>query len=220
MRRISWPDTVGDKEGHTTCVIGYDAQRAICGFGVTQGDARVLVCSFEDGCVEIRVVDVENILYRGGGPLQSHAGVDAGLAQGHKRLVFQLLVLVEDEVPDLQEARIPLVAAGTVLGVLVRVAPGELFTVVVVDLRARATRPGLSRRSPPVLALGEAEDPLLRHADAHPVFLSLHVLGGVFVALEDRYPQTIRLDAQLLRHELPGPPYGFPLEVVSEREIS
>src|SRR5215212_5080175 len=216
---VPGPYSVGDEEGHATGVVGDDAQRAICGFGVTQGDARVLVSPFEDGCVEVSVVDVENILHRGGGPVQSHAGVDTSLTQGHKGLVFQLLVLVEDEVPDLEEARISLVAAGTVPRVLGRVALGKLFTVVVVDLRTRATRPGLSWRSPPVLALGKAEDPLFGHADTHPIFLRLHVLGGVFVALEDRYPQALRLDAQFLRHESPCPPYGFLLEVIPERKV-
>src|SRR5215204_2823750 len=183
---VPGPYSVGDEEGHATGVVGDNAQRAICALPISQGDARVLPCLFEDGCVEVSVVDVENILHRGGGPFQSHAGVDTSLSQGHEGLVFQLLVLVEDEVPD---------------------------------LRTRATRPGLSWRSPPVLALGEAQDPLFGHAVAHPIFLCLHVLGGVFVALEDRYPQALRLDAQLLRHERPGPLYGFLLEVVTEREV-
>src|SRR5829696_5071243 len=216
---VPWPDAVGDEEGHGPRVVGDDAKGAVCSLGVTKRDARVLLCLREDWCVEVGVVDVENILYRGGGPLQSHAGVDTSLAQGHEGLVFQLLVLVEDEVPDLEEARICLVAAGTVLRVLGRVALGKLFSVVVVDLRTRATRPSLSWRSPPVLTLGEAEDPLFGHSDTHPIFLCLHVLGGVFVALEDRYPQAPRLDAQLLRHERPGPLYGFLLEVVTEREV-
>src|SRR5829696_5838232 len=124
---VSWPHAVGDEEGHAARVVGDYAQHAICGFGVSQGDARVLHCLLEDGCVEVSVVEVENILYRGGGPFQSHAGVDASLTQGHEGLVFQLLVLVEDEVPDLEEARISLVAAGTVLRVLGRVAPGGLY---------------------------------------------------------------------------------------------
>ena len=142
------------------------------------------------------------------------------LRQGHERAVLALLVLVEDEVPDLQEPRVALVAAGAVLRVLERVAVAVLLAVVVVDLRARAAGAGVARRSPPVLALGEAEDLVLRHADGHPELLGLDVLRRVLVALEDRDPEPLGGEAELHGQELPGPLDGLLLEVVAEGEVA
>src|SRR5215212_370818 len=216
---VSWPHAVGYEERHPARVVGDDAERAICHLRAAHRDARVLPCFLEKRCVHVGVVDVEDILYRGRSPLQAEAGVDAGLAQGYEGLVLQLLVLVEDQVPYLQEPRISLVPAGAILRVLCRIAVGILFAVVVVDLRARSTRSGLSRRSPPVLALGKTEDLVLGYADAHPQLFGFEVLGGVFVALEDRDPQTLRRKTEFFRQKLPGPLYGFLLEVVPEREV-
>src|SRR5215207_2979120 len=100
-----------------------------------------------------------------------------------------LLVLVEDEVPDLDKARSPLIGAGTVLWVEGEVSFGKLLAVVVVDLRARSAGAGIPGRSPPVLATGETEDAVFGDAHAHPVFLRLQVLRGILVAFEDRDPE-------------------------------
>ena len=100
-----------------------------------------------------------------------------------------------------------------------RITEAVLFAVVVVDLGAGAARAGLSGRTPPVLALGEAEDLMFRHADAHPVFFCFQVFRGVFVTLEDRDPELLRRQTELLCKELPGPRGSFLFEVVSEREV-
>src|ERR687894_2907318 len=124
-----------------------------------------------------------------------------------------LLVLVEDEVPDLDKSCSPLIGAGTVLRVEGRVSFGELLAIVVVDLRARSAGAGVARWSPPVLAPGEAEDAVFGDAHAHPVFLRLQVLGGVLVALENRDTEPIRPKFEVLGEELTGPLDGLLLEV-------
>ena len=106
---VSRPDAVGDEEGHAPGVVGDDAHGAVGRSSAAQFDAGVLVYLLEDRCVDVRVVDVEDVLDRGGGPFQAHAGVDAGLGQRGQGAVLALFVLVEDEVPDLQEARVAFV---------------------------------------------------------------------------------------------------------------
>src|SRR5918993_1557799 len=103
-----------------------------------------------------------------------------------------LLVLVEDEVPDLDKARSSLIGAGTVLWVEGGVSFGELLAVVVVDLRARSAGAGIPGRSPPVFTPGETEDAVFGNTHAHPVFLGLQILRDILVAFEDRDPESFR----------------------------
>ena len=131
-----------------------------------------------------------------------------------------LLVLVKDEVPDLDEARIPLVTAGAIPGVGLGVALGEVLAVVVVDLGARSAGAGVAGRTPPVLAPGQTEDALLGNSATHPVLLSFEVLGRVLVALEDRDPEPLGRQIELLSQELPSPLDGLLLEVVAEGEVA
>src|SRR5215210_7669031 len=191
------PDAVGDQDGHASCVVGDDAHGAVRRIGFAKLYACVLGYTTEDRRVDVRLVDKEDVLDRGRGPFQAEARIDACLGQWGQASVLTLLVLVEDEVPDLEEARVSFVATGAVLRVLGGIAFRELLAVVVVDLRARSARPALSRRPPPVLALGEAEDLMLWYPYVHPEFFGLQVLGGVLVALEDRDPEPFTWDSQV-----------------------
>src|ERR687889_545896 len=216
---VAWPDAVGYQEGHASCVVGYDAHGAVRGFGVAQCQACVLRDPAEDWRVDVRVVDVEDVLHRRRGPFEAETRIDARLGERGQASVLTLLVLVEDEVPDLQEPGIPFVAAGAVLGVLGRIAFREPLAVVVVDLRARSARAALAGRSPPVLALGQAEDLVFGYPHIHPESLRLEILGGVLVTLEDRDPEPFLGDAEVFGEELPGPGDRLLLEVVAEGEV-
>src|SRR5215212_1109857 len=217
---VAWPDAVGDEEGHAPRVVGEDVEGAVGGRWSAQCDFRVLSYLLEYRGVDVGLVEVDDVLHRGRSPLQAHAGIDAGLGERDQAPVLALLILVEDEVPDLEEARVALVPSGAVPRVLGRVTMGELFTVVVVDLRARAAGAALPRRAPPVLALGEAEDLVLGHANVHPQFLRFEVLWRVLVALEDRDPESLVRDSKLLGKELEGPLDRLLLEVVAEGEVA
>ena len=124
--------------------------------------------------------------------------------------------LHEDEIPELD---VPVAALA------VRSAVGLPATVlgaaVVVQLGARAARARLAGRAPEVLRAGERHDPLAREALAHPGCDGDLVLPDpeARVAGENARPQPIRLEPQMLGHELPGVVDGAVLEVVAEREV-
>jgi hypothetical protein len=79
-------------------------------------------------------------LHRGGNALQTGARIYAGLRERFEATVLELLVLIEDQVPDLEKSHLSLFAPGAVLRVLGGISPSELLAVVVVDLRAGAAR--------------------------------------------------------------------------------
>ena len=86
---------------------------------------------------QVDVVIVVDALQDGGDALQPHAGVDRRARQVDAVARRDLLVLHEDEVPDLDEAIAILVgAAGR--------AAGNVLAVIVEDLRARAARAGVA----------------------------------------------------------------------------
>src|SRR5919112_1051959 len=199
------PHAVGDEEGYASGGGGDDAHGPVGVLGIAELHAGVLGDLRKERLVHVGIVYVDGVLNRLRGSFQAEAGVYAGLGQRRQRPVLALLVLVEDQVPDLQEPGGSLVATRAVLRVLRRVAVRELFAEVVVDLRAGTARARFSRWSPPVLALGQTEDPVLRHAHVHPELLGLEVFGSVLVALEDGDPEPFGGEPEVPGTELPGP---------------
>ncbi len=130
---------------------------------------------------------------------------------------FAAQVLVEDEVPDLQVPVADLVgpARRTRRGVVVG---AELRATVVVELRARACRAGLTRVPEDLLArqpddVGGVDADLLERRSS---------LG---VLLPDGHPEPVGVEAEaagLLRRgeELPGVADRAGLEVVAEGEVA
>jgi hypothetical protein len=99
-------------------VVGEDVEGAVHGGGPAEVHPADLAGLLEDRGVEVRLVDGVDALDYGRGAFEAEPGVDTRLGQGDEGTVLALLVLVEDEVPDLQEPRVALVAAGAVLRVL------------------------------------------------------------------------------------------------------
>ena len=97
-----------------------------------------------DGVIVVRA------LQHGGDALEPHAGVDRGPRQVDALAALELLVLHEDEIPDLDET----VAVG--LGRAGRAA-GNVIAVVVEDFRARAAGAGVAHR-PEIVTAGDAQD--------------------------------------------------------------
>ena len=93
-------------------------------------------------------------LHDRGDPLQPHAGVDRLVGQFPNDFIVFLLILHEDQVPDLDEPVAVLVGAA-------RGAAGDVIAMVVEDFRAGAAGSRLPHR-PEVLLLAEPEDALLR----------------------------------------------------------
>ena len=97
----------------------------------------------------------------------------------------------------------------------------KLEPAVVVELRARAARAGRARL-PEVLRARQQHDPLARHADRQPRLdrLLVGAEAELVVALEDRDPDPLGVEAEVLERELPRHLDGALLEVVADREVA
>ncbi len=196
---------VGDQERGAAQVVGDDAvmRRA--------RPVRIARCrvrrSLDQRAHQVGRVVVVRPLQDRRDPLYSHSGVDRLIRQRRTAAVLALLVLHEDEVPDLDEPVPVLLRAAR------RPAPVPL-AVIVEDLgagTARAGRPHL----PEIVGRRDPDDAPVRQAgDAAPE------VGGLVVVMVDRDQQTHRVDAQLPRHQIPGEGDRVGLEVIAETEVT
>ena len=100
-------------------------------------------------------------------------------------------------------------------GIVQRAAVGaERRAAVDVDLAARPARAGVAHL-PEVVLVAEALDALHRHAD-----LLVPDRLGLVVALVDRDPQPVAVEAERLGDQLPAPRDDLALEVVAEAEVA
>ena len=155
---------------------------------------------------QVDVVVVVLALQDRGNPLQPHAGVDRRPRQIDPFAGRDLLVLHEDQVPDLDEAVAVFLRTA-------RRAARNAFTVVVEDLGARTAGTGLAH-GPEVVAGRNANDPLLRQTgDPAPEREGLVVLGI------DRDQQALARQCEFLGHQVPGQLDRDVLEVVAEGKV-
>ena len=156
---------------------------------------------------QIGVVIVVLALEQRADPLQPHAGVDRLHVEFAHRTVLELLVLHEDEVPDLDEAVAVLLRAAR------RAAP-DVVAVVVEDL-GRGTA-GAGRTHLPEIVEGRDPDDLVvgQPRDLLPDRRRL-VVGVV-----DGDQKLVLRDAEILRQQLPGIGDRLLLEVVAEGEVA
>jgi hypothetical protein len=206
-------DAVGDEERHTARVVGEDAQRAVGVLRLTVGPTRELLAQRDERADLVGLEDRRRALHDRREPVEPQAGVDVLRRQRRQDPLRLLVVLHEHEVPVLEE---PLaVGARQLLG------RPELEPAVEVELAARparACRAGL----PEVVLARERDDPLARHADREPRLDRLLVRAEAerVVALEDRHPDPLGIEAEALERELPGELHGALLEVVADREVA
>ena len=161
----------------------------------------------DQGAQDVGVVIVVLALQHRSHALQSHAGVDRWARQGRACAVGTLLVLHEDEVPDLGEA----VAIGLCAA---RRAAGDAGAVIVENLRARAARAGIAHR-PEIIRGRDADDAIVRKSgDLRPQARGILVLGI------DGDPQPVLGEAEFLGDEAPGELDRDILEIIAEREIA
>ena len=135
------------------------------------------------------------------------AGVDRRLRQQGAAAVGRLVVLHEDQVPELHEPVAVRVVQRATVG-------AERRAAVDVDLAARAARTGVAHL-PEVVLVAEALDALHRHAD-----LLVPDRLGLVVAVVDGDPQPVAVDAERLGRQLPAPRDDLVLEVVAEAEVA
>ena len=155
----------------------------------------------------VGIVVVVLALQDRGEPLQSQPGIDRGPGQRRARAGRVLVVLHEDQIPDLDEA----------VAILVRRsgrASGNMVAMVEEDLRAWAARAGIAH-APEIVGGRDADDAAVRQAgDALPQ------VGGLVVLGIDRGQQPVGGKAELPGHHGPGELDRQRLEIVAEREIA
>ena len=195
---------VGDQEARRAQVVGDHPVRGAVGGAACP--AHQVAAGGDERPEEVDVVVVVHPLQDRGDPLQAHAGVDGGLGQVDPLVLGQLLVLHEDQVPDLHEP----------VAVLVRAtgrAAGDVGAVVVEDLRTGAARAGVTHR-PEIVGGGDADDPVVGDAgNLLPEDRRLLVVGV------DGDQELIGGKRELLGQQLPGVFDRAGLEVVAEGEI-
>ena len=156
---------------------------------------------------QVDVVVRRHALQQRGGALEPHAGVDRRARQHAALVLRHLLVLHEDEVPELQEPVAVLVrAAGR--------AAGERVALVVEDLRAGPARPGLAHR-PEIVRRRDADD--LRLGQAGDL---LPESEGLVVVVVDGDEKLLDRQLEGLGDQVPGELDRHVLEVIAEREIA
>ena len=196
---------VGDQERRGAQVIGNHTVRdRVRAFRLGAGG---LGGGMDQRLQEIDPVVVVRALHDGGNALQAHAGIDRRLRQVDALVRRDLLVLHEDEVPDLDEAvAIGIRTAGR--------AAWNVRPVVVEDLRAGAAGSGLTHR-PEIVRAGNADDAVVRQAGNLLPQRMRNVVFGV-----DGDEQAVGGKTELLGDERPGQLDGEILEIIAEGEVA
>ena len=208
---VRWQDVVGDHHGDRARVVGDYAERYVRGRVGAVAPTRERLGRGDDRPEEIGVVVAADALEHGSNALEAHAGVDVLGREVLQRTVRFAVVLNENEIPELDEARAPAVDRADVTRNVAHVA--GVGAAVHVDLRARPARPRLAHL-PEILAL-EAQDAIGgKIGDARPERRRL-VVGRM-----DGGPELVLRQAPLAGEQLPRPRDRLALVVVAERPVA
>ena len=206
-------DAFGDEERRRPRVLDNDAVGLRRVFGRAVRHVRTLADPRQQRLERVDVEERIDSLQDHRRPLEAHSGVDVLTRQRRQGAVFGEIEFHEDQIPELEK---PLALTAGSAG---RPATAVLLAAVVVELAAGAawTRIG---RLPEVLGARESDDPFARHIslptrDRDLVLAELQL----WIAGEDRRPQTLRLELHPLGHELPGEVDRAVLEVIAERKV-
>ena len=168
-------------------MIGQNAQGVVnVAVAAAIRDAVNGLARLDDGLEQVRVIDRLQPVGDDRGALQARAGIDVLLGQQPAHAVFVLVVLHEDEVPELEPTAI---TVGRILGK----TAAEARPLLVVQLTVGTTWTALPGWAPPIVLVAETLDALLGNAGVQP-----HLVGFV-VGLVDGDPQLV-----LLETEMPG----------------
>ena len=187
---------VAHQKGSRADVVSNHAQGLVAQIST----ARLTRSRFNQGIKDVDFVIAVHVLQDGGQALQAHAGVHAGGGQFVQAAISLHIKLHEHVVPDFNET----------VAVFTRAAgwaAGNMVAVVIKDLRAWATRAGVSHH-PEVIALvflgtffvTNTHHALRRQAN----FLGPDVIGLVIVNV-DRGQQLFCGQAVHLGQQLPAP---------------
>ncbi len=197
--------SVGDQEGGAPDVIGHHPmahpERSV------RRLPRHLRTRPDQRPERVRVVIVGDPLQDRRDPFQAHARVDRRPGQGRSRSRRILVVLHEDQVPDLDEP-VPILPEAS------RRTAGDVLSVVVEDFRARPARPRVAH-APEIVGRRDANDPpVVEPRDPAPQ------RSRFLVLVIDRHQQPRRIEPELARDQVPRQLDRQRLEIVAEREIA
>ena len=196
---------VGDQEARRAQVVRDDAMA--CEVLAVGGHPDDVDRGGDQRAEQVDVVDVLDALQDPRDALQPHAGVDRRPRQVDALAARQLLVLHEDEVPELEEPVAILVRTA-------RRAAGDVLALIDEDLRARPARPGVAHL-PEIGAGRDADDPLVREAGD-----LLPQVESVIVIDVDGHEELVLVQPELLGDQLPGELDRLFLEIVAEGEVA
>ena len=202
---VRWQHAIGNQERGRAQMIG---DHAMAGGRIAPGrNARCRHRCRDQMLKQIGVEHIVHALHHGGEAFEAHAGVDGGAGKVLPPAIGELLVLHEDEVPDLDKAVAVFIrAAGR--------AAGDGWAVVVEDFGARAAGAGIAHR-PEIVRGGDTDDTLVWQArDLLPQSCGLIILGI------DGDEKTVLGKCEILRQQRPGELDRIVLEIIAEREIA
>ena len=214
---VAGDDPVAHQEGGGPQVVGDHAHRHVVVGLPAVAPAAALLDRGDERREDVGLVVGELPLGHGRDALEAHAGVDAGRRQGLEPAARVAVELHEDQVPDLEPA-VALALDARALAAGRRLGAGQLVALEVVDLGAGAAGAGVAH-GPEVVLGPELQDALCGHV-LQPEAVRLAVAGDALLALEDRDLEPLRVEAELLRQELPAEGDGLLLEVVPEGEVA
>ena len=196
--------TIGNQKRRRAQVIRHDAMMYVA-VAVRIGRGRVRR-GLDQGAHRVGVIIVVLALQQRANPLKPHTGVDRLHVERPHRTILELLVLHENDIPDLNEPVAVLLRRAR------RTTP-DMVAVIIEDFGARPARPR-GTHLPEIVRRRDANDPIFRHADLFPDF------KGFIVGVIDGRQKTTFVDPKVIREQIPGVWDGFILEVVAKGEIA
>src|SRR5579884_785222 len=204
---ITRQNAIGSEEDKRPRVVGEDAQGDVGLFALAIACLSQYREMINNGAEEVGIEDRFLALHHHRETLKTHARVDIFLRQRCTRTIEVLIILHEDEVPDLQEA----LAITTRL--TISPATTVLYPAIIINLRVWSTRSRSPWRSPPVIF----------QAYNRLIWITGHLvpIDRCFIIIGmDRGIQTIRGQAYSLCQKLPGKGNRLTLKVIADREIA
>ena len=193
-------------------MIGDDAEGKVIALVLAVAAAALALGEADDVLEQVGIVVRRDALQHRRQALQTCSGIDVLGRQLFEAAIFSAVVLDEDEVPQLHEARAADVDGAHVPGHVLHVA--QRRAAIDVDLGARATRTDLAHL-PEIILLVEALD--VRRVDVGEITPQGF---GLAVGAVDGGVELVLGKLPHLGDELPGPGDRFLLVVVAERPVA
>ena len=202
---IGRQNTIGNQEGHGAQMVR-DHPIGCHGFRRRRTpDSRG--GRIDDMAEHVRLKDAFDPLQDRGHTLQPHPRIDRWIGQRLLRAVGELLVLHENQIPELEE---PV----AVFFRRARRAAPDMLTAIDEDFRARTARAGIAH-GPEIIRGRNADDLVVGEpGDLFPI------LGCLVVRVIDGHKQLVLGQAEFFGDQVPGQLDRLFLEIIAEREIA